>query len=113
MSDHEYEPAGTALRPAEQAKGRRALVGYSILFLGIAFAGFAGVRPLRWLGFLAVTIGATLTLSRPKGTGRALTPSNIHRIARCAAVSEVGATIVVYGCLVAGLTGAITNFATN
>jgi hypothetical protein len=107
MSGHEYELPGSPLSPAEQAKARRTLLGISTLYLGIALAGFAGVRPLRWLGALVVIIGAVLALSRPQGTGHALTPRNIRRIARIAAVPEVGAIVVVYGCLVAGFTGAI------
>jgi hypothetical protein len=58
-------------------------------------------------------IGGLLALSRPQGTGRALTPRNIRWIARIAAVPEMGAIVVVYGCLVVGFAGAITIVATT
>jgi hypothetical protein len=60
-----------------------------------------------------VIIGGVLALSRPHCTGNALTPRNIRRIARIAAVPEVGAIVVVYGCLVVGFAGAITILATT
>ena len=81
--------------------------------LGMALWGFAGVRHLRWLGALMVIIGGVLALSRPQGTGHALTPGNIRRIARITAVPEVGTLVVVYGCLVVGFAGAITILATT
>lgn len=114
VSGPEYELPSSALSPAaEQVKGRRTLVGISSIYLGIALQGFGEVRPLRWLGALAVITGAVLALSWPQGTGHTLSPRNIRRIARIAAWPEVGATAVVYGCLIAGFAGAIALVATT
>lgn len=43
MSDQEYEPPASALSSAEQAKGKRTILGISTVYLGIAVVGFAGV----------------------------------------------------------------------
>jgi hypothetical protein len=113
MSGHGYELPGRDLDLAERAKGRRTLLGISTLYLGVALIGFNVVRPLPWLGAVAVIVGAVLAMSRPQGTGRSLTARNIRRIARIAAVPEVGAIVLVYGCLIVGFAGAITILATT
>jgi hypothetical protein len=69
--------------------------------------GFAGTRPLGWLWWLVVIIGAGLGSSRPQGTGHTLTPRNIRQIARLAVVPEVGAIVLVYSCLTVGIIGAV------
>jgi len=108
MSGHEYELPGSALGPGELAKGRRTLLGISTQCLGLAVIAFAAVQPVRWLGAVAVIVGAVLAMSRPQGTRRSLTPRNIRRIARIAEAPEVGAIVLVYGCLIVGFAGAIT-----
>ena len=113
MSGHEYEMPGSTLGPAERGKGRRTLLGISTLYLGVAVIGFDVDGRFRWLGAVAVIVGAVLAMSRPQGTGHSLTPRNIRRIARIAAVPEVGAIVLVYGCLVAMLAGAITILVTT
>jgi hypothetical protein len=69
--------------------------------------GLAGDRPLGWLWALLVIIGAVMGSSRPQGTGHTFTPRNIRRIARIAAVPEVGTIVVVYSCLIVGIIDAI------
>ena len=107
MSAHDEELPQSALSPSKQARARRTLFGISAAFVGLALMGFAETRPLGWLWWLVVIIGAGLGSSRPQGTGHTLTPRNIRRIARLAAVPEVGAIVVVYGCLIVGIIGAI------
>jgi len=107
MSVHDDELPGGALSPSEQARARRTLFGISAVFVGVALMGFAGDRPLGWLWALVVIIGAVMGSSRPQGTGRTFTPHNVRRIARLAAVPEVGAIVVVYVCLIVGIIGAV------
>jgi len=73
----------------------------TLLFLGerVGVSGPLGLS----VGILAVAlmIGSLILLrSRPQGSGRALTPGNLRRIARLAGVPELGVMIVVYGCFI-------------
>ena len=53
---------------------------------------------------LALVIGSMiLQRSRPQGSERALTPRTLRRIARLAGVPELGAMIVVYGCIIVAM----------
>jgi hypothetical protein len=104
----ENEPARGAVSRGQRARGRGALLGYSLLFLGIAAVNFAGFRPLRWLGAATVIVGAVLVGLGPREARGALTPRNIRRIACIAAVPETGAVIVVYSAMIAAFTGAVT-----
>ena len=68
-----------------------------------------GTDPLRCLGAQTLIIGAVLALSRPRGArADTLTPRGFAGSHVITAVPEVGTTIVVYGCLIAGFLGAIT-----
>jgi hypothetical protein len=69
MSAHDEELPQSALSPSEQARARRTLFGISAVFVGLALMGLAGTRPLGWLWWLVVIIGAGLGSSRPQGTG--------------------------------------------
>jgi hypothetical protein len=53
---------------------------------------------------LALIIGSlVLQRSRPQGSGKALTPRTLRRIARLAEVPELGSVIMVYGCIIVGM----------
>jgi hypothetical protein len=67
---------------------------------------------------LALVIGSVILMtSRPQGSGRALIPRNLRSIARIAGLPELATTIVVFTCVIAGLTvpvvGLIVSIATN
>jgi len=102
MSGHEYELACNALSPAEQAKGRRRLLGISTTYRGMALWRFAGVQHLRWLGALMVIIGGYWRCHGLRNGTRAHPRKHSPDRAYIAAVPEVGTLVVVYGCLVVG-----------
>jgi hypothetical protein len=108
MSGDAGELPGSASSPAERDKARRFLLGIPTLWLTMTLlflserVGVSGPLGLT-VAILAVAlmIGCLiLTRSRPQGSERALTPRTLRRIARLAGVPELGAMIVVYGCLI-------------
>jgi hypothetical protein len=52
---------------------------------------------------LALFIGSLFLQRRPQGLGKALTPRTLRRIARLAEVPELGTVVMVYGCIIVGM----------
>jgi hypothetical protein len=55
-------------------------------------------------------LGLVLMLSQSKDWGIPMIPGNLPRIARRAGLPELGTTVVVYTCVVAGFTSACVGF---
>ena len=125
MSGDADELPGSAFSSTERGKARRFLLGISTLFLTVILGSLSNrvpvAGPLRLpldTLVLALVIGSViLTRSRPHGSERALIPRNLRGIARIAGLPELATTIMVYTCVIAGLTvpfvGLIVTIATN
>jgi membrane protease YdiL (CAAX protease family) len=124
MSGDAEELPGSAFGSTERGKARRLLLGISTLFLTVTLGSLSnrvpgGPLPLPFdTLILALVIGSViLTRSRPQESGRALIPRNLRSIARIAGLPELATTLVVYTCVIAGLTvpvvGLIVSIVTN
>jgi len=125
MSGDADELPGSADSLTERGKARRLLLGISTLFLTVTLGSLSNrvpvagplCLPLDTL-VLALVIGSEiLTRSRPHGSERALISRNLRGIACIAGLPERATTIMVYTCVIAGLTvpvvGLIVSIATN
>ena len=111
MSGDADELPGSSFGSTERGKARRFLVGILTFWLALTL-GVLGER-VRVAGPLDLTLAALplalvtgsliLQRSRPQGSERALTPRTLRRIARLAGVPELGAMIVVYGCIIVAM----------
>jgi hypothetical protein len=111
MSGDADELPGSSLSSTERGKARRYLLGIPTFWLALTL-GVLGERD-QLAGPLGLTIAALplaliigsliLQRSRPQGSGKALTPRTLRRIARLAEVPELSTVIMVYGCIILGM----------
>jgi hypothetical protein len=110
MSGDADELPGSAFSSNERDKARRFLLGIPTFWLALTLVVVSErvrlARPLD-LTFaalpLALIIGSLfLQRSRTQGSGKA-TPRTLRRIARLAEVPELGTVIMVYGCIIVGM----------
>jgi hypothetical protein len=112
MPGDEDELPGSAFGSTERGKARHFLLAIPTIFLGAALIALGNLvpvagplrLPLDTLALALLTGGLILQRSRPQGSERALTPRYLRRIARLGGVPELGAMIVVYGCLIVAMT---------
>jgi hypothetical protein len=123
MSGDADELPGSTFSSAERGKARRLLLGISTFFLTVTLGSLSNrvppgpsPLPLDTLILVLVIGSLILTRSRPQGSGRALIPRNLRGLASIAGLPELATAIVVYTCVIAGLTvpvvGLIVNIAT-
>ena len=105
------ELPGSAFNSTERGKARRLLLGIPTLFLTVTLGSLSNRVPPGSRGLpldtliLALVIGSLILVrSRPQGSGPALIPRNLRGIARIAGLPELATTIMVYTCVIAGLT---------
>lgn len=112
MSGADHELPGSAFSSTERSKARRFLMGIPTFMLALALISLGNLvpvvgplrLPLHTLPLALIVGSVILQLSRPQGSERALIPRNLRRIARLARVPELGAMIMVYGCVIVAMT---------
>ena len=112
MPGDENELPGSAFSSTQRGKTRRFLLGIPTFFLALPLIALGDRIPgfgplglaLHTLPLALVTGGVILQHSRPQGSDRALIPRNLRSIARLAEVPELGAMIMVYGCVIVVIT---------